>query len=138
MVLLDKAIIAGKLRVDHEPFQMWLHRALDDHRRGGASFAAANGCPEPRTADVIDDGGELVLLDGDDGDDSDDAGVGADIVALARVTWQPLGADHRLNVGFGDAFPVGPPAAPLALRIARLADERWQAGLADLTPALSL
>ena len=57
---------------------------------------------------------------------------------LATARWEPIGGSHRLNLRFGDSFPVGPPAAPLALRIAQLIDGEWDIGLPDLTPAGSL
>ncbi len=130
VMLLDKAIIAGAVSPDPELLQRWLIRALDENRDGGAMFPTVNRPDKPRSGAVLDDDGTLTLVP-DDGDETDAA-------ALASVIWRPLGDDQRLILEFGDAFPVGPPAAPLALRIARAVDDEWDLGLPALTPAFSL
>ncbi len=130
LVLLDKAIIAGSLHPDAARLQSWLVANLDRRRHGGVSFATTVTPEEARSGTVVGDADDLRL-----------AGVDAesdDTPAVASVTWLPVGASHRLDITFGDAFPVGPPAAPLALRIARLVDGEWGVGLEDLVPALSL
>lgn len=134
MVLLDKAIIAGALRLDAERFQTWLHESLDRNRRGGASFATVNRSSETRTAAVVDCDGQMILTD----IESDRAEEANGRAAMATVDWQAIGAEHRLNIAFGDRFPTGPPAAPLAWRIARMVDGQWDIGLTELVPALSL
>lgn len=138
MFLLDKAIIAGVVRPDPVLLQRWLLRRLDDNRRGGATFTTANRPSQKRTATVVADDGDLSLVDVQEGEGVATPGDEPAAAALASVTWMPVGAGQRVWMTFGDAFPVGPPAASLALRIARFVDDRWNVGLDDLTPALTL
>ncbi|MDH3301769.1 MAG: hypothetical protein OES24_14820 [Acidimicrobiia bacterium] len=130
LVMLDRAIIAGSVRPDAARLQSWLVANLDRRRHGGASFATTGTPDETRSGTVVGDADDLTLTGIDTESD--------DTPPVASVTWLPVGARHRLEISFADAFPVGPPAAPLALRIARLVDREWEVGLEDLVPALAL
>lgn len=132
LLLLDEAIIAGVVNPDPGPLQRWLIAALDGNRQGGAMSATTNRPDQARTGTVLDEHDGLRLV-ADNGEI-----VTNDTRALASATWMPMGADQRLVLNSGEAFPIGPPAAPLALRIANVVDERWNLGLGNLTPALSL
>lgn len=101
-------------------------------------FPTANR-PDSTLAAVVvaDDDGDLTLAGGEQADEMA-PGEEPPVGALAAVRWMTVGAGQRLWLTFGDAFPVGPPAAPFALRIARFVDDQWNVGLGDLTPAASL
>ncbi len=144
LILLDKAIIAGELRPDVDKLQAWLVDALDQNRRGAAFFVTKQRPEAPRSGRVAaGPDGELTLLPAEDNGVEAVAARSASLpqpepATLATVAWPRPGTDRGLAVTLAADFPVGPPAAPEVLRLARFVDSHWEIGLAELTPALAL
>jgi hypothetical protein len=122
---MNRLLVAGELEVDAAALEETVTSGVAEERRGGTLFRV-NGARGPAKTGVVfrEDGAHAVSPDGAvDGVLDLGPSVGG---GLIMMRFDP------------ERTPIGPSVAPLAVSVARLANDLWDVGLPPLEPAPDL